>query len=80
MADLRKCPFCGELPTTEVMVTQTSSGIDDIILFSVVCGKCGTSKGVRLRIKAKAGTFFEVEKAMQEATKAWNTRWDDDQQ
>lgn len=77
-ADLRRCPFCGELPTTEVMVTQKGS-FDDIILFSVACGKCGTAKGVKLKIKAKAGTFFEVEKAMEEATKAWNTRWDDDQ-
>lgn len=77
MTDLKRCPFCGELPTTEVMILQKSSSVDDIILFSVACEKCGTSKCVRLKIKAKAGTFFEVEKAMEEATKAWNTRWDD---
>lgn len=78
MADLKRCPFCGELPTTEVLVAPNGICIDDIILFSVACGKCGTSKGARLKIKAKSGTFFEVEKAMEEATKAWNTRWDDD--
>ena len=78
MNDLKRCPFCGELPTTEVMVMQQSSCIYDIILFSVACGKCGTSKGAELRIKAKAGTFLEVEKAMKEATKAWNTRWDNE--
>lgn len=76
MDDLKRCPFCGELPTTEVMILQKSVGLDDIILFSVACGKCGTSNGMKLKIKAKAGTFFEVEKAMKEATKAWNTRWD----
>lgn len=80
MEGLKRCPFCGELPTTDVMIVQKSSCIDDIILFSVTCGKCGTSKGVRLKIKAKSGTFFEVEKAMEEATKAWNTRWDDEQE
>ena len=71
MADLKRCPFCGELPTTEVLVTQ-KGGLDGIIFFSIVCGKCGISKGARL----KTGTFFEVEKAMEEAVKAWNTRWD----
>ena len=77
MADLKRCPFCGELPTTGVLITQKSSCINDIILFSVTCGKCGTSKGVKLKIMEKAGTFFEVEKAMEGATNAWNTRWDD---
>lgn len=77
MTELQRCPFCGQLPTTEVLVTQKTSSIDDVILFSVVCGQCGTQKGVRLKIKAKAATFFEVEKAMDEATKAWNTRWND---
>ena len=76
MNDLKRCPFCGELPTTEVMITQKTSSLDDIILFSVACGKCGTEKGVRLKIKARAATFLEVEQAMEEATKAWNTRWD----
>ena len=78
MAELKRCPFCGQLPETEVLVTQKTSSLDDIILFSVACGKCGTAKGVRLKIKAKAATFLEVEQAMEEATKAWNTRWDDE--
>jgi len=78
VAVLKRCPFCGQLPETEVLVTQKTSAIDDVILFSVACGKCGTTKGVRLKIKAKAATFLEVEQAMEEATKAWNTRWDDE--
>ena len=78
MAVLKRCPFCGQLPETEVLVTQKTSSLDDIILFSVVCGKCGTTKGVSLKIKAKPATFPEVERAMEEATRAWNTRWDDE--
>lgn len=75
--ELKKCPFCGQLPVTQVLVTQNTSSIDDIIVFSVVCEKCGTSKGVRLKIKAKAAEFSEVESAMEEAAKAWNTRCND---
>lgn len=78
MAELKRCPFCGQLPETEVLVTQKTSSFDDIILFSVACGKCGTAKGVKLKIKARAATFLEVEQAMEEATRAWNTRWDDE--
>lgn len=78
MAELKRCPFCGQLPTTEVLVTQKTSSIDDVILFSVACGQCGTQKGVRLKIKARAATFLEVEQAMEEATKAWNARWNDE--
>ena len=78
MAELKRCPFCGQLPETEVLVTQKTSSLDDVILFSVACGKCGTVKGARLKIKGRAATFLEVEQAMEEATKAWNTRWDDE--
>jgi Lar family restriction alleviation protein len=78
VAELKRCPFCGQLPVTEVFVTQKTSCIDDVILFSIACGKCGTSKGVKLKIKDKAATFLEVERAMEEVTNAWNTRWDDE--
>ena len=78
MAELKRCPFCGQLPETEVLVTQKCSSLDDVILFSIACGKCGTTKGVKLKIKAKSATFLEVERAMEEAAKVWNTRWDDE--
>lgn len=79
MAELKKrCPFCGQLPTTKVFVTQKASCIDDVILFSVVCEKCDTSRSVKLIIKGKAATFFDVEQAMERATNVWNTRWDDE--
>lgn len=43
MADLKRCPFCGELPTTNVIVTQKGGGVD-CVAFSVRCGKCRTEK------------------------------------
>ena len=78
MAEMKRCPFCGQLPETEVLVAQKTGSIDDIILFAVACVKCGVEKGVRLKIKSRSATFLEVEQAMEEATKAWNTRWGDE--
>ena len=72
MSDLKRCPFCGSLPTTEVMVTQMGGQTDNVD-FCVVCSECGTSKMVRLRI-AKKAVFMDVEKAMEQAIEAWNQR------
>lgn len=70
--DLKRCPFCGEVPTTEVRVTKFG-GEEDHIDFIIICPVCQTYKSCRLKIK-KAGTFLDVEKAMYQATVAWNTR------
>lgn len=78
MSELKRCPFCGQLPVTEVFVTQRTSSFNDVILFSVVCEKCGTSKCVKLKIKAKPATFLEMEQAMEGATNKWNLRWGDE--
>lgn len=72
MSELKRCPFCGGLPITEVRVTQMSSDTDNVD-FSVVCVDCGTSKTVRLKI-AKKAVFMDVEKAMSQAIEAWNKR------
>ena len=74
MSELKRCPFCGGLPTTEVRVTQISSNTDNVD-FSVVCVDCGTFKTVRLKITKKA-VFMDVEKAMSQAIEAWNKRVD----
>ena len=78
MAELKRCPFCGELPTTNVSVVAMNLQTGDKIRFEVACKKCGTCKGVYLNIPNDCVGFMEVDKAMEEATKAWNTRWDDE--
>lgn len=74
---LKICPFCGHLPTTKVKVTQMGGG-EDHIDFSVVCEECGTDKTVRLKIK-KSCVFMDVDNAMEQVTKAWNRRVDEDE-
>ncbi len=77
MADLKRCPFCGELPTTNVIVTQKGGGVD-CIAFSVRCGKCRTEKSVTLVIRDNVATFSDAEKVMEEAANKWNMRWNQD--
>jgi len=72
MSELKRCPFCGGLPTTEVVVKQMRSDTD-YVDFSVMCVDCGTFKTVRLKI-AKKAVFMDVEKAMSQAIEAWNKR------
>lgn len=76
MNDLKRCPFCGNLPETEVRVTQMGGG-EDYIDFSIVCKKCGTYKTVRLKV-CKTAYFMDVDKAMADVVKAWNTRSGED--
>ena len=72
MSELKRCPFCGGLPRTEVIVTQMGGDTDNVD-FSVVCVDCGISKTVRLKI-AKKAVFMDVEKAMSQTIEVWNKR------
>lgn len=72
MAELKPCPFCGEM--SEVEVTQMGGG-EDHVDFKVVCGKCGTEKTIRLTIR-KDCDFALVEWAMIQAVSSWNRRVD----
>ncbi len=74
MSELKRCPFCGGLPTTEVRAIQRY-GEADIINFSVVCENCGTSKTVKLKRATKI-EFMDVEKSMSQTIEAWNRRAD----
>ena len=74
MTELKRCPFCGEIPTSEVRVTQMGGDTDNVD-FSIACSSCGISKTMRLRI-AKTCVFLDVEKAMMRAIEAWNKRAD----
>lgn len=73
MNELKRCPFCGSIPGTEVRVTQMGGGTDHVD-FSIVC-ECGIYKTVRLKI-ARTAVFLDVEKAMQDVQNAWNQRSD----
>jgi len=72
MDELKRCPFCGELPRTEVRVTKMG-GTEDQVDFSIHCTNCGVSKTVRLKIVGYAD-FIDVNKALAEVIKAWNQR------
>lgn len=72
MTELKPCPFCGEMPETEVEVTQVGRG-EDHVDFKVVCGKCGTEKAMRLTIRQKCD-FALVEQAMVQVASSWNRR------
>lgn len=74
MTELKPCPFCGSIATSEVRVTQMGGDTDNVD-FSVVCSLCGISKTMRLKI-AKTCVFLDVEKAMTKAIEAWNKRTD----
>ena len=78
MAELKRCPFCGRLPTTKAMVSGMGLEYGDVVDFEVVCPKCKTNKIARLIIKNGSGSFLEVEKAMETAIAEWNMRWDDE--
>ena len=70
--ELKRCPFCGELPRTEVSVTKMG-GSEDHVDFTIHCPNCGTEKTVRLKIVAYAH-FLDVEKAQEQVIQAWNQR------
>ena len=72
MNELKRCPFCGVVPRTELRVTKMG-GTEDHIEFAVHCVECGIQKTVTLRFTAYAN-FMDVEKAMTEVIKAWNQR------
>ena len=72
MTELKRCPFCGEIPRTEVEVTKMGGG-EDHVDFSVHCTNCGTEKTVRLKIATYAD-FLDVEKVEEQVIQAWNQR------
>lgn len=72
MDELKRCPFCGELPRTEVRVTKMC-GTESRVDFSIHCTNCGVSKTVRLKIVGYAN-FIDVDKAKSDVIAAWNQR------
>ena len=77
MEELKRCPFCGNLATTKVYVSRMGSDGDGID-FEVLCEKCGTGKLARLNIPKRYAVYADVESCMNNAIKAWNTRWNDE--
>ena len=72
MDNLLRCPFCGNLPKTEVKVTQMGGG-EDHVGCCVVCEECGVNKCIRLKIK-NTTNFLTVEQAMEKVQNVWNHR------
>lgn len=72
MDELKRCPFCGMSPRTEVRVTKMG-GTEDQIDFSIHCTNCGIDKTIRLKIVAYAD-FADVNKAQAKVIEAWNQR------
>lgn len=72
MSELKRCPFCGASPRTEIMVSQMGGG-EDKVDFSIRCPDCGTAKTVRLTIHGYVN-FVDADIAMDDVTKAWNQR------
>lgn len=70
--ELKRCPFCGEMPRTEVSVSKMGGG-EDHVDFTIHCTNCATEKTVRLKIRGFVN-FFDVEKAQQQAIQVWNQR------
>lgn len=69
---LKRCPFCGEIPRTEISVTRMGGG-EDHIDFTIRCANCGAVKTVRLKIVTYA-SFTDAEKAQEQVIQAWNQR------
>ena len=72
MSDLKRCPFCGGNPRTEVEVAQKGDE-EDYIDFSIRCVECGVAKTTRLTIRGFVN-FMDVYKAEEQVTWAWNKR------
>ena len=72
--ELKPCPFCGKVPTTRFRVSGMNMDFGDLVDFEIVCVNCGTNKIVRLKVNREATTFMDVDKAIEEVTKAWNRR------
>ena len=76
MSEIKRCPFCGGNPRTEVFVQQKGGG-EDHIDFTVRCIECGTAKTARLKINGYC-SYIDVDNAMREAVATWNRRVSDE--
>lgn len=76
MDELKRCPFCGSLPRTEIEITK-KGGCEDHVDFRIHCAECGVYKSVRLRINAYCH-FVDAENAMNSVIELWNRRTDAD--
>ena len=76
MDELKRCPFCGTSPRTEVRVAKMG-GTEDQVDFSIYCTNCGINKTVRSKIVTYAN-FTDVNKAQAEVIEAWNQRTEEE--
>lgn len=68
-ANLKPCPFCGKLPETRV---ETRDGMSTYyIVFAVWCRNCNIKQTGTI---SAYDTFEGTLKAIDKATKQWNSR------
>ena len=71
--ELKRCPFCGKQPYTEIRMLSRSS-VEALTFFAVRC-ECGVERSIRADIQGKH--FSEIEQYMDAAIGIWNRRSDD---
>lgn len=75
MDDLKRCPFCGEVPSSGVEFYE-SCGSDIKLKAIVYCLKCHVSRGTVFRATdINPVPFLDYEVAFDKAVKLWNQRW-----
>lgn len=72
MDKLKPCPFCGDIPTTNVRYWKC--GGDELLLNVEVKSQCGVSRGISLQ--GNGVTFSEYEDAFATVIDMWNRRAD----
>lgn len=75
MTELKPCPFCGDIPTTNVRYWKC--GGDELLLNVTVKSQCGVSRGISLQ--GNDVPFSEYEDAFATVIDMWNRRAANDQ-
>ena len=76
MSKLKRCPFCGGAPKTEVEMMMYGGG-ESQADFSIRCNECGIAKTVRLKIKGSC-EFNDIFNTMEKVEEIWNRRANND--
>lgn len=75
MNDLKRCPFCGEAPSSGVEFYESCGG--EVKLKAIVyCPKCHINKGYVFKATdINPVPFLDYDIAFDKAVKSWNQRW-----
>lgn len=75
MTELKRCPFCGEVPKCGVEFCE-SSGIEIMLAAVVHCPKCHIEKRVKFRATHPTSLvpFWDYVKSFDRVCEEWNER------